>query len=175
MTDLIACAGTPSALYDHWGDSHGIHFGQCGTPGAPYEHWGDNHGKNFGDVGTGGQNWNLCGTVIAPSERSMKADIRDFTDAGSIVDAAPAYRWRWGADTPGAWGRDEHAGPMVDDLDTSAPWLVRHPTEPGSRSYQDRDLIGVLWAALREERTRAKEMAAAISDLSKRIAALEAR
>jgi hypothetical protein len=45
---------------------------------------------------------------------------------------------------------------------------VRHSDGEGPRTLQDRDLIGVLWAALREERQRTTR-------LEERIALLESR
>ncbi len=175
----------------HYGDVHGTVYGEIGTSNQRFNHWGDCNGTHFGNVqgvlfgehGIAGQGWNsyiTCygdshgthyGAVVAPSERFLKTDIREIADvAGDLIDAVPVYRWRWRETEELYGGSDEyeHIGPMVDDLDTHAPWLVRHPDPPlnGPRGYNDRDLIGVLWGALRESRER-------ITALETRIAALE--
>jgi hypothetical protein len=173
------------------GDTTGIHHGDVGTPTEAHNHYGDLHGNAFGfhygpvgdgatqnqinalnifstghfgvqhgDVGVTGDNWALFGHVIAPSERRLKEDIRELS-AGKLVDAVPSYRWKWRRKLRD--DADEHAGPMVDDLAEHAPWLVRGTK---TRGYGVQDLIGILWAALREERVRT-------ADLENRIAHLE--
>lgn len=183
------------------GDTHGVHHGDVGVNGSEfYSHYGDLHGNGYGfwygpvgdgatqnqinalnifatgvfsNIGIPGQNWTLYGTVVAPSERRLKTDIADAPDAGGIVDAVPAYRWRWRNTTAATvehvtntQDTDTHVGPMVDDLARHAPWLVRQDSNSDTRGYNDRDLIGVLWAALRDTRTT-------MASLHDRIAALE--
>jgi Chaperone of endosialidase len=162
--------GTSSEFWHHYGDvtgnTFGFHYGPVGDGSTQYQinalnvfstgHFGVQHG----DVGVGGDNWQLHGTVIAPSERRLKEDIREFS-AGKLVDAVPSYRWKWRRKLRD--DADEHAGPMVDDLAEHAPWLVRGTK---TRGYGVQDLVGILWAALREERVRT-------ADLESRIAHLE--
>ena len=173
------------------GDTHGVHHGDVGISGSEfYLHYGDVHGNSYGfhygpvgdgatqnqinclnifstghygvqhgDVGVGGDNWQLHGTVIAPSERRLKEDISPFS-AGELVDAVPSYQWKWRRKL-----RDDahtHAGPLIDDIAKHAPWLVRGE---GVRGYGVQDLIGVLWAALREERQRTSELEKRINRL----------
>jgi len=163
------------------GDTHGVHHGDVGVNGSEfYNHYGDLHGNGygfwygpvgdgttqnqinatnvfatgfFGNVGIPGQNWTLYGTVVAPSEARLKRDVTLRQDnAGQLVDAVPSYQWYW---KPEAFNDDnEHAGPLVDDLAEHAPWLVRQEHDSDPRGYNDRDLIGVLWAALRDARAR---------------------
>lgn len=179
------------------GDTTGVHHGDVGVAGMEFHnHYGDVHGNGygfwygpvgdgstqnqinalnvfatgfFGNVGIAGQNWTLFGTVVAPSERALKTDEREWPEAGELVDKVPANRWRWHAGTE-VYDGHEHVGPMIDDLAEHAPWLVRADDDDATvpRGYGDRDLIGVLWAALREERARSR-------DLESRIAALEDR
>lgn len=187
--------GTSTETHNHYGDLHGngygfwygpvgdgttqnqvnalnvfgieIHassrfFGEVGVPNTgPFF-------TTYGDVGNASNFFNIFGTVHAPSERGLKVDERPIDDAGAIIDAVPSHRWRW---DPMVRHDDkaEHAGPMVDDIDEVAPWLVRHNPDPESvRMLQDRDLIGVLWAALREERQHT-------ADLERRLILLESR
>lgn len=152
--------GTPSEAHTTYGDSHGTLFGEHGVPGQGWHSYITCHGN----VGVGGDNWTLFGTVVAPSERSLKAEIRGFPDAGALIDAIPVYRWRWATDAHDD-GHD-HAGPMVDDFAEHAPWLVRATEGTTIRSLADRDLIGVLWAALRESRGQ-------VTALEDRVTALE--
>lgn len=169
------------------GDTHGVHHGDVGLSGTEFwHHYGDVTGNTFGfhygpvgdgttqyqinalnvfstgffgNVGTPGQNWQLCGTVVAPSERRLKEDLQGFS-AGELVDAVPSYRWRWRRRLKD--DQHEHAGPMIDDLAQHAPWLVRGNE---IRGYGLSDLIGVLWAALREERSRTAKLEARVSHL----------
>jgi hypothetical protein len=53
---------------------------------------------------------------------------------------------------------------MIDDLAEHAPWLVRGED---TRGYGLSDLIGVLWAALREERSRTAGLETRVSQLEK--------
>lgn len=126
---------------------------------------GDTYGTHFGNVGDSSNAYTLYGYVAAPSERALKHDIKEF-DAGALVDAIPSPQWRY---IPAAFGTDkhEHAGVMVDDIAEHAPWLVRRDPGTRHRHYNPSDLIGVLWAALRESRHRATE-------LETRVARLEA-
>lgn len=165
------------------GDTTGVHHGNVGVNGLEfYSHYGDLHGNSygfhygpvgdgatqnqinatnvfangfFGNVGIPGQNWTLYGTVVAPSERRLKSDEKPLsTEAGAIIDGVSSATWRW--DPKFKHNDDElHAGPMADDIAKVAPWLVRKSPEPGSPlMLSDRDLIGVLWGALREARQR---------------------
>lgn len=170
------------------GDTTGLHHGDVGTSTEAHHHYGDVTGNTFGfhygpvgdgvtqyqinalnvfstgffgNVGTPGQNWQLCGTVIAPSERRLKEDFREFS-AGELVDAVPSYRWRWRRRLKD--DEHEHAGPMIDDLAKHAPWLVRGSD---TRGYAIQDLLGVLWAALREERGKTAELERRVSQLEK--------
>jgi Chaperone of endosialidase len=177
------------------GDSTGVHHGDVGTPTESHNHYGDLHGNSFGfhygavgdgstqyqinalnvfstghfgiqhgNVGVPGDNWTLYGTVVAPSERRLKTEIASISDPGGIVDSVPSYRWRWDPAKVHDPDDEEHAGILVDDLEHRAPWLVRH--EYGSpRSYEDRDIIGILWAALREERATTKQLEARVRNL----------
>lgn len=171
--------GTPTEGHNHYGDVHGnaygFHygpvgdggtqnqinalavyatslngplFGEHGIPGQAWHAYITCHGH----VGVAGDNWTLFGHVVAPSERGLKADVRDFPEAGAVVDAVPVYRWYWGSEAHD--DGHEHAGPMVDDIAEVAPWLIRHHENTDIRSLGDRDLIGVLWEALREARQR---------------------
>jgi hypothetical protein len=165
------------------GDTHGVHHGDVGISGSEfYNHYGDLHGNSygfhygpvgdgttqnqinalnvfatgfFGNVGIPGQNWTLYGTVVAPSEQAMKTDIQPLLEAGSIIDQVPSFRWRWHPDFEHA-DEHEHAGPMAEDVESVAPWLVRKDpdNESAPRMLSDRDLIGVLWSALKDARTR---------------------
>jgi Chaperone of endosialidase len=172
--------GTPTETHNHYGDLHGnaygfhygpvgdgttqnqinalavfatdVHvtgrfYGEVGVPGTgPFF-------TTYGDVGNGSNFFNLFGTVHAPSERGMKDSVAPLDDAGRIIDQVESYRWRWKPDTAAADDYD-HAGPMVDDVADVAPWLVRQDDDESPRMLTDRDLIGVLWAALRESRER---------------------
>lgn len=173
----VGVSGTE--FYSHYGDLHGnsygFHFGPVGDGTTQNQINALNVFATgvFSNIGIPGQNWTLYGTVVAPSERRLKTDITDVPAASAIIDAVPSYRWRWRttiADTvehvTNTQDADMHAGPMVDDLATHAPWLIRQDPDSGSRGYNDRDLIGVLWAALREERQRTVQ-------LEQRIARLE--
>jgi hypothetical protein len=164
-----------------------VHHGDVGISGTEFwNHYGDLHGNSYGfhygpvgdgvtqnqinatnvyatgvfsNIGTPGQNWTLYGTVVAPSERGMKTAVEDF-DGGAIVDAVPCASWRWKPEVNRLDGQ-RHAGPMADDIADHAPWLVRAPddsTDP--RMLSDRDLIGVLWNALRDARARITELEA---------------
>lgn len=169
------------------GDTTGVHHGDVGVSGSEfYNHYGDLHGNSygfhfgpvgdgttqnqinalnvfatgfFGNVGIPGQNWTLYGTVVAPSERTLKTDVRPLSEAGHIVDSVPASRWRWHPDFEHA-DVHEHAGPMAEDVEAVAPWLVRKDpdNDDAPLSLSDRDLIGILWAALREERSRTAQL-----------------
>lgn len=180
--------GSPTEAHNHYGDCHGntygFHYGAVGDGSTQYQinalnvfstgHFGTQHG----DVGVGGDNWALFGHVIAPSELSMKTAVREMVDAGDLIDRVPAYRWRWrdgvftdaGEPGPSAVGTDthEHAGPAVDDLAVEAPWLVRRHEGTTARGYGDRDLIGVLWAALRESRTTIADLTGRVQELERR-------
>lgn len=158
--------GTPTEAHNHYGDLHGnsygFHFGPVGDGSTQNQinalnvfstgHFGTQHG----DVGTPAEFWQLYGTIHAPSERAWKRDLVPFDDAGRLLDATPAYRWRWARDRALVEGLDddEHVGPMVDDVAALAPWLVRQPEGAPGRSLTDRDLVGVLWAALQQTRRR---------------------
>lgn len=161
------------------GDTHGVHHGDVGINGVEFwNHYGDLHGNSYGfhygpvgdgatqnqinclrifhtgaygNVGDPGAFFDIYGTVHAPSESSLKVGAKPLNDAARIVDAVPIATWQWGDDCPHADGYD-HAGPMVEDVARAAPWLVRQADADGPRLLSDRDLIGVLWAALREER-----------------------
>lgn len=172
--------GTPTETHnvygDHHGNTYGFHFGAVGDGTTQYQINALNVYSTgfFGNVGTPGQNWTLYGTVVAPSERRLKTEITTIPDPGGIVDAVPAYRWRWDPTKLEDPDDHEHAGPMVDDLDRHAPWLVhREPGEP--RGYADRDLLGVLWEALRVERHRARTLTQRITALETRLTELETR
>lgn len=160
------------------GDSTGTHHGDVGTPTEAHVHYGDIHGNTYGfhygpvgdgttqnqinclrifhtgaygDVGDPATFFNLYGTVHAPSERGLKAGIQDF-DGAAVVDAVASPSWRWDPQVRHDDGQ-RHAGPMVDDIADIAPWLVRAPSDPeAARMLTDRDLIGVLWNALRATR-----------------------
>lgn len=179
--DLVARSVTAPVT----GDTHGVHHGDVGVPGTEaYNHYGDLHGNSygfhygpvgdgatqnqinaanvfangfFGNVGIPGQNWLHYGTVITPSELSLKTAVREYRDAGDLIDRVPSYRWRWRKDSTADDGH-EHAGPAVDDLAGEAPWLVRGDCGGSTRGYSDRDLIGVLWGALRDARARIAEL-----------------
>lgn len=157
----VGVAGTE--FHNHYGDLHGnsygFHYGPVGDGATQNQinalnvfstgHFGTQHG----DVGTPTEFWQLYGTVHAPSERGLKTDEAPF-NGGPIVDAVPAPSWRWDPLVRHDDG-ELHAGPMVDDIELVAPWLVRKPTDPeGARMLSDRDLIGVLWSALRDARER---------------------
>lgn len=173
------------------GDTTGVHHGDVGTSTESHNHYGDLHGNSYGfhfgpvgdgttqnqinclrifhtgaygDVGDPAAFFQLYGTVHAPSERGLKVAEEPF-EAGAIIDAVPANRWRWDPLVPHADGAT-HAGPMVDDVDEVAPWLVRRSGAPdAARLLTDRDLIGVLWAALREERARTAELGERLTQL----------
>lgn len=178
------------------GDTTGVHHGDVGVSGSEfYNHYGDLHGNSygfhfgpvgdgttqnqinalnvfatgfFGNVGIPGQNWTLYGTVVAPSERAMKTDVRPLTEAGELIDKVPSSRWRWSPDFEHT-DEHEHAGPMADDIADAAPWLIRKDSEKSPRSLSDRDLIGVLWAALREERSRTAQLEQRLAQLESRV------
>jgi hypothetical protein len=177
------------------GDTTGVHHGDVGTTTEAHNHYGDLHGNAFGfhygpvgdgttqnqinalnvfatgffgNVGIAGQNWTLFGTVVAPSERELKTDLRPYDDAGMLVDNVPAPRWRWRDDTE-CRDEHEHVGPMIDDLAEHAPWLVRQYEDSEVRGYGDRDLIGVLWAALREERAHTRDLEMRLITLERKI------
>lgn len=139
----------------------GRFYGEVGVPGTgPFF-------TTYGDVGNGTNFFNLFGTVHAPSERGLKTAVQDF-DGAAIVDAVESPSWRWDPLVRHDDGQ-RHAGPMVDDIADAAPWLVRAPSDPeAARMLSDRDLIGVLWNALRD--TRARMMA-----LELRVAELESK
>lgn len=167
------------------GDTTGVHHGDVGVNGSEYyNHYGDLHGNSygfhygpvgdgttqnqinalnvfatgfFGNVGIPGQNWTLYGTVVAPSELALKTDVRPILEAGEVVDKVAAYRWRWHSDFEHA-DEHEHVGPMADDIADAAPWLIRQGSGNDPRALSDRDLIGILWAALREERSRTAQL-----------------
>jgi hypothetical protein len=179
------------------GDSHGVHHGDVGVAGLEfYNHYGDHHGNGYGfhygpvgdgttqnqinalnifstghfgtqhgDVGTPTEFWQLYGTIHAPSERSWKTDVREFPEASRIVDEVPVFRWRW-KPAVGLDG-DEHAGPMVGDVESVAPWLVRHSDGTAVRSLTDRDFVGVLWAALRDTRAQVRALENRVAELEK--------
>jgi hypothetical protein len=168
--------GTTTEAHNHYGDLHGnsygFHFGPVGDGTTQNQINAANifatnvtAGIFYGDGGVSGSNFNyngqfwgtLHGNVVAPSESQLKHDVTTFTDAGHIVDEIPAYRWRWRGNTV---RRDdyEHAGPMVGDIAEVAPWLVRQIPGMDARGYSDRDLIGVLWGALRDARARITEL-----------------
>lgn len=177
------------------GDTTGVHHGDVGTPSEAHNHYGDLHGNGFGfwygpvgdgttqnqinclrvfhtgaygDIGDPGAFFQLYGTVHAPSERGLKEDVQPLVDAGAIVDKAPSYLWRWDPLVRHCDG-ELHAGPMVDDIAEAAPWMIRGPYDSeGARLLADRDLIGVLWEALREERKRT-------AAFEQRLALLESR
>jgi hypothetical protein len=152
--------GVPGQLWNAYVTVRGRCLAEVGQAGGPFF-------TTYGDVGNSTNFFNLFGTVHAPSERRMKTEIRTLYEAGSIIDHVPSLRWRWRPDMQHA-DEYEHVGPMVDDIAEVAPWLVRHSDGEGPRTLQDRDLIGVLWAALREERQRTTR-------LEERIALLESR
>jgi hypothetical protein len=81
------------------------------------------------------------------------------------------YRWRWGPDASVETRNDtdEHVSPLAEDLDEHAPWLVRRFSEDGPRGYHDRDLIGVLWGALRASRQRITDLETRVSELAERV------
>lgn len=166
----VGISGTE--FHNHYGDLHGnsygFHYGAVGDGTTQYQinalnvystgHYGTQHG----DVGTPTEFWQLYGTVHAPSERRMKTDVRHFPDAGMIVDTVPSHTWRWRPEEN--IDEHQHAGPMADDLAEAAPWLVRHH-DGSARTYADRDLIGVLWAALREARADIRLLTTRIREL----------
>lgn len=169
--------GTPTEAHHHYGDvtgnTYGFHYGPVGDGTTQNQINATNVYANFfyGDGGVSGSNFNyngqfwgtLHGTVVAPSESKLKTDVREYQEAGSILDVVPAYRWRWRHDVE---RRDDydHIGPMIDDFAVHAPWLVRG-TE--TRGYGLHDLVGVLWAALREERNKTAGLEHRISRLEK--------
>lgn len=170
--------GTPGQRWHCYGTFHGdsdggTHYGPQSGDCTGTHHGNLDSGTVFAETGVPGQAWNLYatlhGTVVAPSERSLKVDVRAF-DAGALVDAVPSTRWRYHHDTEDISAADEHdhAGIMIDDLADHAPWLVRRVPESPHRHYNPNDLIGVLWAALREER-------AARVSLEQRMTVLESR
>jgi hypothetical protein len=169
----VGVSGTE--FYNHFGDQHGncygFHYGPVGDGASQSQinalnifstgHFGTQHG----DVGIPGDNWALFGHVIAPSERAMKHRVRSVQDtAGMLVDIVESFAWHWRPDA-GHLDDDRHVGPMVDDIETVAPWLVHRPDPQGPRHLVDRDLIGILWAALREERAKTIHMEYRISQL----------
>jgi len=156
-------------FHNHYGDLHGNGFGFWYGPVGDGTTQNQINATNvfangfFGNVGIPGQNWTLYGTVVAPSEARLKRDVRlRQDDAGELVDAVPSYQWYWKpevfSDEDGDTDEHEHAGPLVDDLAEHAPWLVRQERDSDVRGYNDRDLIGVLWAALRDARARITEL-----------------
>lgn len=170
--------GTPTELHNHYGDLHGnsygfhygpvgdgttqnqinalnifgleIHgsrlFGELGAAGGPFF-------TTYGDVGNGTNFFNLFGTVHAPSEGRMKINAKPLKNAGAIVDQVPISTWNWDPRLNHGDSFD-HAGPMAEDVEIVAPWLIRKLDGDGPRLLSDRDLIGVLWAALQEARAR---------------------
>lgn len=173
------------------GDTYGTHHGDVGTPAEPHNHYGDVHGNTYGfhfgavgdgstqnqinclrifhtgaygDVGDPASFYNLYGTVHAPSERGLKAGIKDF-DGSAVVDAVESPSWRWDPEVNHDDGQ-RHAGPMVDDIADIAPWLVRAPSDPeAARMLSDRDLIGVLWNALRGTRAQMAQLQQQMDEL----------
>lgn len=152
--------GVAGQLWNAYITVRGRCLAEVGQAGGPFF-------TTYGDVGNSTNFFNLFGTVHAPSERKMKIGERPLFEAGVIVDHVPSSRWRWRPDVQHA-DAHEHAGPMVDDIAEIAPWLVRNGQEGAPRTLQDRDLIGILWAALREERRHTQR-------LEQRITALESR
>lgn len=168
--------GTTTEAHNHYGDLHGngygFWYGPVGDGTTQNQINATNVYANFfyGDGGVSGSNFNyngqfwgtLHGNVVAPSEARMKTEVKGCRAAGWVVDEVPAYRWRWRQDAMPA-GRqpdtDEHVGPMVDDLAEVAPWLIRD-VDGDTRGYSDRDMIGLLWAALRETRGQLKALSA---------------
>jgi len=173
------------------GDTTGVHHGDVGTPTEAHNHYGDLHGNSFGfhygpvgdgttqnqinclrifhtgaygNVGDPGAFFDIYGTVHAPSEGYLKVDAKPLNGAAGIVDAVPIATWQWHPDCSHADGYD-HAGPMVEDVARVAPWLVRQADPEGPRLLSDRDLIGVLWAALREERQHTAALAVRVTQL----------
>jgi hypothetical protein len=140
--------GVPGDLWNAYITVRGKCFAEVGQAGGPFF-------TTYGDVGNATNFFNLHGTVYAPSARNLKTDEKPLlAEAGTIVDGVPSATWRW--DPTLKHNDDElHAGPMADDIAKAAPWLIRQSHNPGAAlMLSDRDLIGVLWGALREARQR---------------------
>jgi hypothetical protein len=149
-----------NALNIYHTGAYGRVFGEVGQAGGPFY-------TTYGDVGNGSNFFNLFGTVHAPSERFLKTAIQEF-DGGSIVDAVASDSWRWDPAVPHSDGQ-RHAGPMVDDIADHAPWLVRTPEDGADpRMLSDRDLVGVLWNALRDTRAQLAAVTSRVEELESR-------
>lgn len=181
--------GTATEAHNHYGDLHGnsygFHYGavgdgttqnqvnalnvygvdffatgrfhgELGVPGGPYY-------TTYGDVGNSTNFFNLFGTVHAPSERGLKVGVEHF-DGGAVVDAVESPSWRWHPEVNHDDGQ-RHAGPMADAIADVAPWLIRAPSDPeAARMLADRDLIGVLWNALRETRAKMAQLESRLAE-----------
>ena len=123
---------------------------------------------------------------VAVSDRSVKNDhgILDPAVAGSLVDTVDSYRWSF-IDDP---DQQIYTGPYANDINAAldedqmftAKKFMQGGTGDGDMdpeeldALSDKDLIGVLWSALKGSRSKVVDMESRMDALEARIAALEA-
>jgi len=91
------------------------------------------------------------------SARATKEEIHDLPwKALDILDAAPVQRWRYKEEHAG--DRNFHISPMADDLPEEL--VIRGDDGEHDISVDQRDLVGVLWEAVRELRAEVAELRA---------------
>lgn len=91
------------------------------------------------------------------SLRATKERIHDLPwSALDVIDAAPVHRWRYKEEHAG--DRNYHISPMADDLPEEL--VIRGNDDEYDVAVDQRDLVGVLWAAVQELRAEVADLKA---------------
>jgi hypothetical protein len=95
-----------------------------------------------------------------PLRRKIKQHLPEERDDNGRLIKGPSETL---IDAPQAPKMNPHFGPIAEDILLVAPELViQDPSIPGGLGLTDRDLIGVLWEALRELRALVKQYAPSV-------------
>ena len=120
----------------------------------------DATGANY-ELGLTGSTINIKGAAYTTSDRRLKDDITDVTDATASVEALRGVRYSWVKEAPGADGtKRRFLGFLAQEVEDVLPELVSTDAE-GTKSVNYVGVVPVLVEALKEERAARTALEAA--------------
>ena len=103
-------------------------------------------------MGLTGSTINIKGAAYTTSDRRLKDDITDVTDATAAIDRLHGVRYSWVKEAPGADGtKRRFLGFLAQEVEDVLPELVSTDAE-GTKSVNYVGVVPVLVEALKEER-----------------------
>lgn len=106
----------------------------------------------------------LASAFTISSDPELKTTPTPAPDALSIIEAAPAFSWRYLSDDT----KVQRVGPLADEVQAAAHWAAEVDTEDGGTLGLDlARMNGILWAAFGQQIEINQALEARIADLEK--------